>query len=178
MCSRILKGMVLLAALGMAMAVGAVLGGGTVYLLTQEHNVRPVIEIGAGHLDPWPGLPPGIPHGVPVPMWGAMVLVVAEDSPASAAGLREGDVIAALDDVPVLGPGSLVAMVAMRAPGDEVELTVYRLTSTAFRHTRAGRARHTIQVTLDEHPTGEGQAYLGAWLDSDFAGLYIDFWRE
>jgi S1-C subfamily serine protease len=170
--------MVLLAALGMAMAVGAVLGGGAVYLLTQERNVRPVIEIGAGHLDPWPGLPPGIPHGVPVPMWGAMVLVVAEDSPASAAGLREGDVIAALDGEPVLGPGSLVEIVAEREPGDEVELTVYRLTGAAFRHTRAGRVRRNVQVTLGEHPTREGKAYLGVWLDSGFAGLYSDFYRE
>jgi membrane-associated protease RseP (regulator of RpoE activity) len=169
MCSRVLKGMVLLAALGMAMVVGAVLGGSAVYLVTRETNAHPAIEIRTGDLDPWLGLLPGIPHGVPVPMWGAVVLVVAEDSPASAAGLREGDVIVALDGEPVLGPGSLAATIAERAPGDEVELTVYQL---------AGSVRRTIEVTLGEHPAREDEAYLGVWLDSDFVDVYSDLWRE
>lgn len=161
MCSRVFKRMVLLAALGLAMAVGAVLGGGAVYVLTQMDDPRPVVEVRTSDL--WHGFPPGIPDDMPAPMWGAMVLEVAEDSPASEAGLHEGDVIAALDDEPVLGPGSLVEMIAEREPGDEVELTVYRLT---------GRSRRDVAITLGEHPDEEGMAYLGVWLDGESLGEF------
>jgi membrane-associated protease RseP (regulator of RpoE activity) len=159
MCSRVLRAMVLLAALGLAMAAGAVLGGGAVYVLTRTDDVRPVVEVRTS--DPWHGFVPGIPYGVP--MWGAVVVEVVEDSPASAAGLREGDVITALDDQPVVGPGSLVEMIARRDPGDEVELTVYRL---------VGRVRRGIEVTLGEHPDEQGVAYLGVWLDGEYFGEF------
>jgi len=67
------------------------------------------------------------------------VLEVVEDSPASTAGLQEGDVIVAIDGEPVLSPGSLVDLVATRDPGDQVELTIYRL---------ADGAKCDLQVTL------------------------------
>ena len=161
MCSRVFKGMILLAALGMAMVVGAVLGGGAVYVLTRTDNPGPVVEVRTG--DPWHGFTPDIPRGMPVTTFGAMVVEVVEDSPASAAGLQEGDVITALDDEPVVGPGSLVAMISERDPGDEVELTVYRLVD---------RVRRDIEVTLGERPDEQGVAYLGVWLDSELFGEF------
>jgi S1-C subfamily serine protease len=167
MCSRVYKGMVLLAALVLAMAVGAVIGGGAVYLLTQNDDARPVVEVRAGDLDPRRGFPPILPHGIPV--WGAIVVEVVQDSPASRAGLEEGVAIAALDDEPILGPEALVAMIAERDPGDEVELTVYWL---------AGRAKRSVEVTLGEHPDKEGTAYLGVWLDGDAFEFDGDFWGE
>ena len=157
MCSRVFKGLILLAALGMAMVVGAVLGGGAVYVLTRAGDVHPAVEVRAG--DRRPGLRLVIPHGVPV--WGAMVREVIKDSPASAAGLQEGDVITALDEQPIAGPQSLVEAIAEREPGDEIELIIYRL---------AGGEKRNVALTLGEHPDQEGRAYLGVWLDGSFGG--------
>ena len=73
------------------------------------------------------------------------------------AGIQEGDVIVALDGERLVSPHLLVEMIARRAPGDEVELTIYRVASSASR---------AVEVTLGEHPTDKGRAYLGVWLDS------------
>ena len=157
MCSRVFKAMVFFAALALAMAVGAVLGGGAVYLLTRPGDAHPVVEISAVELEPGQRARPVVPHRLPV--WGAVVIEVVQGSSAAAAGLQEGDVISALDGEPIIGPHLLVERIAQREPGDEVELTVYRLGS---------RASRNVRVTLGEHPTKEGKAYLGVWLDGPF----------
>ena len=167
MCSRLLKGIFLLGALGMALAVGAVLGGAAVYLVTQDDHPHPVVEVRAG--SQWHDPRPVIPHRMPLFLWGTLVLDVERDSPASRAGLQEGDVIAVLDGAPVIDPGLLVTMIAEREPGDEIELTVYRL---------ANQAKRTVVVTLGKHPKEEGMAYLGIWLDGNPVDLDSEFWRE
>ena len=57
---------------------------------------------------------------------GARVAGITDDGPAAAAGLREGDVITALDGTPVVDATDLIVDVRSLAPGDQVTLTVER----------------------------------------------------
>ena len=57
---------------------------------------------------------------------GARIAGITDTGPASAAGLREGDVITALDGVPVVDATDLIVDVRSLAPGDQVTLTVER----------------------------------------------------
>jgi len=59
-------------------------------------------------------------------MPGARVTRVIENSPASAAGLRAGDIVLALDTQAVNDPAALDALVARGAPGTGVVLSVQR----------------------------------------------------
>lgn len=90
---------------------------------------------------------------------GAIVWRVYEDSPASAAGLEEGDVITAIDGESVSSPQSLIDALAEREPGDRVTLTVYLLNE--------GKERE-IEIALGEHPDQEGRAYVGVGLGRFF----------
>jgi len=87
---------------------------------------------------------------------GAVIRSVAEDSPAAAADLREGDVITAIDGEPIERPEDLSDAVAEHEPGDRVTLTVYR---PGGADTEA--EERDLEVTLAEHPEAEGTAYLG-----------------
>jgi putative serine protease PepD len=55
---------------------------------------------------------------------GARVAGITDDGPAQAAGLREGDVITALDGTPVVDATDLIVDVRSLAPGEQVTLTV------------------------------------------------------
>lgn len=57
---------------------------------------------------------------------GAMVVLVVPESPAEAAGLREGDVITAVDGNAVTEARPLDAHITRHEPGDRIELTVLR----------------------------------------------------
>lgn len=57
---------------------------------------------------------------------GVMVGAVIEGSAAEEAGLTPGDVILTLDGRPVRGPRELVHTVAGRAPGDSLDLEIWR----------------------------------------------------
>jgi putative serine protease PepD len=70
---------------------------------------------------------------------GAEIVSVEADSAASAAGLREGDVVTAVGDRAVTTSAELTAAVRSSAPGDEVSLTVRRDGETA-----------TVDVTLGQ----------------------------
>jgi len=75
---------------------------------------------------------------------GALVAEVAEDTPAGTAGVKQGDVIAAVDGKPVVGPGDLRNKIALRAPGTKVDLLLLR----------DGREEH-LSVNLGEQPGAE-----------------------
>jgi S1-C subfamily serine protease len=100
-------------------------------------------------------LPFALPHGEIGE--GLLLLRVAEDSPASAAGLKAGDVIAAIDGESVGSWQAFVETIAERAPGDRVNLTV---------RPRGDEEEREVEVVLGEHPDEEGKAYLGVtgWL--------------
>ena len=94
---------------------------------------------------------------------GLIVRRVSEDSPASAAGLKDGDVITAFDGEPVASPQALTEAIAEREPGDKITLTVFR-----------GKEESEMEVTLGEHPDKEGKAYLGVWVGSLFRREHLE----
>ena len=73
------------------------------------------------------------------PAWVAKVL---PSSPASEAGLKNGDVITKVDDTLITDADALVATVRSYRPGDKVTVT----------YTRGGD-EHTVQLTLDSDST-------------------------
>ncbi|MGY1699270.1 trypsin-like peptidase domain-containing protein [Geodermatophilus sp. SYSU D00766] len=70
---------------------------------------------------------------------GALVLNVEPDSAAAAAGIREQDVVIAVDDVPVGSSEELVVAVDAHRPGDVVTIELIRNGSST-----------TVQATLDQ----------------------------
>jgi putative serine protease PepD len=61
---------------------------------------------------------------------GASVGSVTSGSPADDAGLRSGDVVTAIDGKSISGSGDLVAAISAHKPGEKIELTVRRGSST------------------------------------------------
>ena len=57
---------------------------------------------------------------------GAWVRRIEAGSPAEAAGLRPGDVLVAVDGVPIGRPHDLKTLISARAPGEVVILTIVR----------------------------------------------------
>jgi S1-C subfamily serine protease len=93
---------------------------------------------------------------------GAVVRSVVEGSPAEAAGLKQGDIITAIDGEALDGPQALVDAVAQHQPGDVLKLTVYRPQDEAQGgEAPQGGGTLELEATLAEHPDKAGQAYLG-----------------
>lgn len=88
---------------------------------------------------------------------GVLVLSVAADSPAAAAGIVRGDIILAIDGEPPADVMALVERMQSAAPGDVLTLSV-----------RHGDSETDVEVTLGD---SDGRAYLGvrpdysAWMD-------------
>lgn len=72
---------------------------------------------------------------------GALVADAQEGEPAARAGIRSGDIIIAVDDKPVSSPKELARLIAGFAPGNEVDVTLWRDGET-----------ETVKVTLAEMP--------------------------
>jgi S1-C subfamily serine protease len=62
--------------------------------------------------------------------WGVYVTRVAENSPASRAGLQEGDIITKVGDIPIDETHSYVNTLFTFKPGDQIELEVVRENDT------------------------------------------------
>jgi 2-alkenal reductase len=73
---------------------------------------------------------------------GALIMQVEPGTPADKAGLREGDVVTALNGQPIDEQHTLIASLANHRIGEQIELTVLRDGQT-----------QTIKVTLGERPT-------------------------
>ncbi len=71
---------------------------------------------------------------------GALVEIVHPNTPASAAGLRVGDVILQMEDVGVRDENHLINVVCALPPGQKVRLTVWR-----------ERKSQTVEVTIGEY---------------------------
>ena len=78
---------------------------------------------------------------------GAAVRVVNENSPAAAAGLKLNDIITHVNDKALTGSSDLVHLVTESAPGDVLNLTVYRQGSTLTLSITVGEK---IQSALEE----------------------------
>jgi putative serine protease PepD len=78
---------------------------------------------------------------------GALIQSVSSSGPAAGAGLRSGDVVTHIGSAAIKGTNDLVAAVAARAPGDRVQVTVKRGSST-----------QTVTVTLGTQPTQAAQS--------------------
>ncbi|MEJ2207691.1 MAG: PDZ domain-containing protein [Anaerolineae bacterium] len=85
-------------------------------------------------------------------MAGALVTQVVSGTPADDAGLRVGDLITAVDRIPVDANHQLADVLAQYEPGDRVTLTVWHSGAT-----------DEILVTLGEHPDANGEPYLGIY---------------
>ncbi len=92
---------------------------------------------------------------------GALVMEVAEEGPAAAAGLQAGDVITGLNDALVASSDELVALLADHKPGDLVTVTYARDDESA-----------SAEVTLGAHPDDETKAYLGVQLAPAMPGHF------
>jgi serine protease Do len=94
---------------------------------------------------------------------GALVGDVTKDSPASRAGLEKGDVIAALNGVPVRDSRELRLKVAQMAPGTEAKLEVVR----------SGQKKE-ITVKLGELPEKAQAAASGEGENSALSGVKVE----
>jgi membrane-associated protease RseP (regulator of RpoE activity) len=94
---------------------------------------------------PLPELAEELPPLELIEWQGALVVEVVEDSPASAAGLRVGDVIVAVDEQELNEAANLADIIAEYEPNDRIKLRIVR----------QGRER-TISVTLGQAEDGDG----------------------
>jgi membrane-associated protease RseP (regulator of RpoE activity) len=143
----VLKVVALLAALGLAMVCGALLGGGGVYLLTE------VLDDQDDHAGPRAVVVEGIRDRGEI--WsfagGATILEVLPDTPADETGLKAGDRIVAVDDQEVGFHADLGELIASYEPGDWLTLDVER----------GNGEESELRVRLGAHPENEDNAYLG-----------------
>ena len=122
MNNRILKVLALLVVLCLALGVGAIVGGGIVYALTQVGEAIPVVK--AQEADP---------------EFGIVIASVVPESPAAEAGVVRGDILLEIDDEALEHPSDLVRYLGELEPGDEVELRVLH-----------GDDKRTLTATLGE----------------------------
>jgi S1-C subfamily serine protease len=73
---------------------------------------------------------------------GAVVVAVESASPAANAGLKQADVITAIDGTPIVNEPDLALALSQHKPGDSVTLTVVR-----------GSQKTEVKVTLGTKPT-------------------------
>ena len=115
--------------------------------------------------------------GVPADR-GVMVARVQEDSPASRAGLRVGDIVTGIDGATVDSPWDLGAAVRARAAGEDADLEVWRDgRALDFRVTVEERSREQIDLgRVFELRKGDGPDVL-RWKEEgnpgDAATLYF-----
>jgi S1-C subfamily serine protease len=83
----------------------------------------------------------------------AVVMSVADDTPAADAGLKAGDAIVEANGQAIKDNQALKDLIGTLSPGDELALQVERGSDTI-----------TITVTLASNPDNEGSAYLGVYL--------------
>lgn len=113
-------------------------------------SVKPVARCGT-----WCRNPPaygadgvyGMPQGVDTPR-GLLVTRVPPSSPAQNAGLLESDLILAIDGRPVADPVSFREAVETRAPGDTLQLDVWRQGRRVIVPVVVGRERYRREAVV------------------------------
>jgi hypothetical protein len=94
------------------------------------------------------------------PESGVLVISVHEDSPASHAGLKAGDVVVKIDDKRVRSPEEFMSAVQAEDPGTKIRLSV-------IRH---GKERE-LEATLAEAPPFERLRHLARFRGEDFGPM-------
>ena len=93
---------------------------------------------------------------------GALVASVEKGGPAEKAGLEPGDVIRKVDGRTLISSGDLPALIGLAAPGDKIQLEVWRKGSTERIEARLGNASEKgEQVASKEDGTAHGRLGLG-----------------
>lgn len=88
---------------------------------------------------------------------GVLVTRLGEGTPAARAGLREGDLVLALDGMPVEDPSSLWQAVDAGAPGSPLRASIWR----------AGEAKDLAVLRGRERYERWGHVAVGLWLESN-----------
>ncbi len=92
---------------------------------------------------------------------GALVTSVEKNGPADKAGLQPGDVIRRADGHPVVSSGDLPAAIALAAPGDRLQLEVWRNgTALAIQARLANASDKAVQVASKEDAAPRGRLGL------------------
>jgi len=164
----------LIALLGVLLSlIAGCLGGAVAGFLTGRWQARAVARQVVREMPQGPIFPQRVPtpempsEEIPFDfreegLSGALIQWVEPRGPADKAGLKEGDLITAVDGQPVDEDHPLDQRIRRYEPGDRVEITYWR-----------GDRERTVQVRLGEHPDEEGVAYLGI----RFVPLY-NLWRR
>jgi len=146
-------------AIVLSLCVGAFAGGAAGYLAARTAGRQMRQELldvlrdwQSRQVQPQPFDPDRSP-GLPL-SGGAIVTQVVEGGPADRAGIREGDVILAVDDVRIDQRNSLREVISRRAPGERVVVVLWR----------QGRDRQ-VTLRLGEHPEQEGVPYVGVFYE-------------
>jgi S1-C subfamily serine protease len=100
-------------------------------------------------------------HGMPglVGHPGALISSVTQGSPAEKAGLKQGDLIQAVDGQKISGPEALTSAVTAHKPGDSITVTVFD---------PQAQSSQDVKITLGDNPQKAGSAWMG------IAYTYID----
>lgn len=129
--------------------------------LAIEERVRQAPEFGPRATPVFPVLPlapdaPAIPDMGPlrVMMQGALVSEVVSGGPAEQAGIRPGDLIVAVDGDAVTPDVTLQELIGAHAPGDEVIVTVVRMS-------QGDMSQQALAVKLAANPDDESLGFLG-----------------
>ncbi len=142
-------------ALLLGLCLGALSGGAVGFLIGRQANER-ALQRTVIESEEAPGLQPETPARPELPDLmngnGALVREVVAGSPAAEAGLEAGDLITAVNEIPIDSDHPLATVVGTFQPGDRVEVTVMRLTKEL-----------TISLTLGASPNNPKQAYIGVY---------------
>ncbi len=115
-----------------------------------EHELELIAEL-SPYEHPFLGI---LPLRAPLPETGVPVRYVYPESAAAKAGLRRGDVVAALAGKPVAGAEALRIALAQHEPDHEVELSVLRGEDTLSLTVQLGRLPE--EVPAEELPSAMG----------------------
>jgi membrane-associated protease RseP (regulator of RpoE activity) len=141
---RVLKILGLILALCLACGLGTLFGGGLVFGVMKISESSPSAAVQA----PFP-LEQDLKRVIPAS--GAVIVEVMPGSPAEDAGLKEGDIVVAVDGQGIGAERGLADAVAEYEPGDRIRLDVQR----------PGEGGIELRVRLGENPDNAGAAYLG-----------------
>jgi S1-C subfamily serine protease len=108
---------------------------------------------GGKRFGPGPGMPMPFGRGFTQQgVAGAIVFSVTVGSPADTAGLKQGDLVTAIDGTALNTPQALVTAIAAHKPGDVVTVSVQH---------QGAPTSTDIKITLGDNPNKKGTAYLG-----------------